>query len=56
MSEEARETRGVHNPHVIDLISLDAEANEVVLLMLEERCCESPSPTPHRLGAIIPDE
>ena len=37
MSEEARETRGVHNPHVIDLISLDAEANEVVLLMLEER-------------------
>jgi len=37
MSEEARETRGVHNPHVIDLISLDPEANEVVLLMLEER-------------------
>ena len=37
MSEEARETPGVHNPHVIDLISLDPEANEVVLLMLEER-------------------
>ncbi len=37
MSGEARQTRGVHNPQVIDLISLDAEANEVVLLMLEER-------------------
>ena len=34
MSEEAR---GVHNPKVIDLISLDPEANEVVLVMLEER-------------------
>jgi len=37
MSEETRETPGVHNPHVIDLISLDSEANEVVLLMREER-------------------
>ncbi len=37
MSEEARETPGVLNPHVIDLISLDPEANEVVLLMLEKR-------------------
>ncbi len=37
MSEEAREQRGVHNPNVIDLVSLDAEANEVVLVMLEER-------------------
>ncbi len=37
MSEEARETPGVHNPNVIDLISLDPEANEVVLLMLEKR-------------------
>ncbi len=37
MSEETREARGVHNPEVIDLISLDSEANEVVLVMLEER-------------------
>jgi hypothetical protein len=37
MSEETREARGVHNPQVIDLISLDSEANEVVLVMLEER-------------------
>jgi hypothetical protein len=37
MSEENREARGVHNPQVIDLISLDSEANEVVLVMLEER-------------------
>ncbi len=37
MSEEAREAPGVHNPNVIDLISLDPEANEVVLLMLEKR-------------------
>jgi hypothetical protein len=37
MSESEREARGVQNPNVIDLISLDAEANEVVLLMLEER-------------------
>ncbi len=37
MSDEQRERRGVQNPNVIDLISLDAEANQVVLLMLEER-------------------
>ena len=37
MSDEARETPGVHNPRVIDLISLDSEANEVVLVMLEKR-------------------
>jgi len=37
MSDEEREPRGVHNPNVIDLISLDAEANQVVLLMLEQR-------------------
>ena len=37
MSEEARETPGVHNPNVIDLISLDPAVNEVVLLMLEKR-------------------
>ena len=34
---EAREPRGVHNPRVVDLISLDRERNEVVLLMLEQR-------------------
>ncbi|MGE4606752.1 MAG: DUF6572 domain-containing protein [Myxococcota bacterium] len=37
MGEEDREPRGIQNPNVIDLISLDAEANQVVLLMLEER-------------------
>ena len=37
MSEADDVTRGVQNPNVIDLISLDSEANEVVLLMLEER-------------------
>jgi hypothetical protein len=37
MSEADSVTRGVQNPNVIDLISLDSEANEVVLLMLEER-------------------
>ena len=35
--EEAREARGVHNPKVVDLISLDRERGEVVLLMLEQR-------------------
>lgn len=35
--EEQRETRGVHNPKVVDLISLDRERDEVVLLMLEQR-------------------
>jgi len=37
MSEAEHEQRGVQNPNVIDLISLDAEANQVVLLMLEQR-------------------
>ncbi len=37
MSEESREPRGVHNPRVVDLVRLDAERDEVVLLMLEER-------------------
>ena len=37
MSETDREQRGIQNPNVIDLISLDAEANQVVLLMLEKR-------------------
>jgi hypothetical protein len=37
MSEDSREPRGVHNPRVVDLVRLDAERDEVVLLMLEER-------------------
>jgi hypothetical protein len=38
LSGEAEpEARGVHNPRVVDLIRLDAERDEVVLLMLEER-------------------
>ena len=32
-----RETRGVANPRVVDLIGLDSESDEVFLLMLEER-------------------
>ena len=32
-----REPRGVFNPRVVDLVSFDAERDEVVLLMLEER-------------------
>ena len=35
--EDERETRGVHNPKVVDLIRLDSERGEVVLLMLEQR-------------------
>ena len=35
--EEQRETRGVHNPKVVDLIRPDPERGEVVLLMLEQR-------------------
>ena len=35
--EGERQPRGVLNPHVVDLISHDAERGEVVLLMLEER-------------------
>ena len=36
-AEEQREPRGVHNPRVVDLITLDAATGEVVLVMLEER-------------------
>jgi hypothetical protein len=35
--EEAARERGVHNPHVVDLISLDEVTGEVVLMMLERR-------------------
>jgi hypothetical protein len=34
---QAPEARGVRNPRVVDLISLDSKSDEVVLLMLEER-------------------
>ena len=34
---EQREPRGVHNPRVVDLITRNANTDEVVLLMLEER-------------------
>ena len=34
---EAREPRGVHNPRVVDLVTEDEAADEVVLVMLEER-------------------
>jgi hypothetical protein len=33
----APEARGVHNPQVVDLVRMDAERDEVVLLILEER-------------------
>jgi hypothetical protein len=36
-ASQAREPRGVHNPRVVDLVSLDGERDAVVLLMLEER-------------------
>ena len=39
--EEQREPRGVHNPRVVDLITGDAVAGEVVLVMLEERPWDS---------------
>ena len=39
--EEARQPRGVHNPHVVDLISDDPQSGEVVLVMLEERPWQS---------------
>ena len=34
---EEREPRDVHNPRVVDLIERNAERNEVVLTMLEQR-------------------
>ena len=34
---EEREKRGVFNPRVVDLISVDPDTGEVVLLMIEER-------------------
>jgi len=37
MQAEDREPRGVFNPRVVDLITLDEAADEVVLVMLEER-------------------
>lgn len=39
--ESKREARGVFNPRVVDLVSLDEERGEVVLLMLEERPWDS---------------
>ena len=35
--EAERQPRGVHNPHVVDLITDDPSTGEVVLVMLEER-------------------
>ena len=35
--EPPREERGVHNPRVVDLVRLDADADAVELLMLEPR-------------------
>ena len=35
--DEDREERGVHNQKVVDLISFDSEAREVVLTMIEKR-------------------
>jgi hypothetical protein len=35
--QEVEEARGVHNPRVVDLITLDEATGEVVLVMLEER-------------------
>jgi hypothetical protein len=39
--EEKREARGVHNPRVVDLVTEDPAADEVVLVMLEERPWDS---------------
>jgi hypothetical protein len=42
LADEPEDTRrGVFNPRVVDLVSWDAEREEVVLLMLEERPWES---------------
>ena len=37
MGEPEQQPRGVFNPRVVDLITLDEAADEVVLVMLEER-------------------
>lgn len=47
--EAAREPRGVHNPKVVDLISLDRERGEVVLLMLEQRVWGAAPEQPRQL-------
>jgi len=49
LDDRERETRGVFNPKVVDLISWDAEREEVVLLMLEERPWESDPQQLHQL-------
>lgn len=49
MAEQEREARGVFNPKVVDLISWDAEREEVVLSMLEERAWESDPQQLHQL-------
>jgi hypothetical protein len=49
MSNEPPESRGVHNPRVVDLIRLDAESGEVVLLMVEERAWGS---VPEQFGQL----
>jgi hypothetical protein len=41
VDEQANEKRGVFNPRVVDLVSWDAEREEVVLTLLEERPWES---------------
>ncbi len=47
--EEEREAPGIHNAHVVDLISYDQERDEVVLLMLEERPWETTPEQPRQL-------
>ena len=37
MSEPQQEPRGVFNPRVVDLVTLDEASDEVVLVMLEQR-------------------
>ncbi len=47
--DEKRQERGVHNPKVIDLITEDPSADEVVLVMREERPWGS---DPHQLRQL----
>ena len=49
MTGDEPEARGVFNPKVIDLISWDAEREEVVLLMLEERPWDTDPQQLHQL-------